>query len=153
ITVHVAETADATKAAEQTFTVTVADQNSAPVLDPISDRLIAEGSALTFTATATDSDVPANTLTFSLVGAPAGAAIDPATGAFTGRRGEARGPEPYPLRVRGPEDGNPPLFGEQSLTVIVTEVNQPPTLAPIPDQRGAEGATLTVTASASDPDL
>ena len=40
-------------------------------------------SLLTFTATATDADLPANTLTFSLSGEPVGASIDPNTGVFT----------------------------------------------------------------------
>ena len=39
---------------------------------------------MTFTATATDADVPANVLTFSLeAGAPAGATINGSTGAFS----------------------------------------------------------------------
>ena len=48
--------------------------------DPIGDKSV-EGVELSFTATA--SDVDGDTLTFSLAGAPSGAAIDPATGVFT----------------------------------------------------------------------
>ena len=41
---------------------------------PIGNQTVNEGSTLTFTATATDADLPANTLTFSLDAAsPAGA--------------------------------------------------------------------------------
>ena len=48
---------------------------------------------LTFTATATDADLPANTLTFSLdAGAPAGGmTIDASTGVFTWTPTEAPG--------------------------------------------------------------
>ena len=46
----------------------------------------------TFTAGASDPDVPANTLSFSLLGAPAGATIHPATGAFSWTPTEAQGP-------------------------------------------------------------
>ena len=38
----------------------------APVLAAIGNKTVNEGSLLTFTATATDADLPANTLTFSL---------------------------------------------------------------------------------------
>ena len=44
----------------------MAEVNVAPVLGTIGDQNVNEGSALGFTATATDADVPANTLTFSL---------------------------------------------------------------------------------------
>ncbi len=52
-----------------------------------------EQTLLTFTATATDADLPANTLTFSLSGEPAGALIDPVSGVFTWTPSEAQGPE------------------------------------------------------------
>ncbi len=67
----------------ETITVTVTEVNSAPVLDPVGNKSVVTGELLTFSATSTDSDLPANTLTYSLVGAPASANIDPATGAFT----------------------------------------------------------------------
>jgi hypothetical protein len=48
---------------------------------------------LTFTATATDPDIPANTLSFSLdEGAPAGAAIHSTTGVFTWTPTSAQAP-------------------------------------------------------------
>ena len=68
---------------EEAITITVNEVNTAPVLAAIGNRSIDEGQLLTFTATATDSDVPANALTFSLWNAPLGAGIDPATGVFT----------------------------------------------------------------------
>ena len=44
----------------ETITITVNEVNVAPVLDPIGDQTIDEAVALTFTATATDADLPAN---------------------------------------------------------------------------------------------
>src|SRR5205807_5665924 len=58
-----------------------------------------------FPSTATDHDLPANTLTFSLVGAPAGASIDAATGVFTWTPSEAQGPGSYSFQVRVTDDG------------------------------------------------
>lgn len=65
------------------FVVPAVIENSAPVLASIPSQTVAAGSALHFTAAATDSDLPANPLTFSLIDAPSGATIDSATGIFT----------------------------------------------------------------------
>ncbi|HEV2969843.1 MAG TPA: NosD domain-containing protein [Pirellulales bacterium] len=54
-----------------------------PVLDPIPNVTVTQGTPVTFTAVAHDAD-PSAVLTFSLgAGAPAGASIDPSTGLFT----------------------------------------------------------------------
>ena len=79
------------------------------MLAAIGDKTVDEGALLSFTATATDADLPANTLTFSLdAGAPAGASIDPATGLFTWTPSEAQGPGVYPVTVRVTDNGTPP---------------------------------------------
>ena len=59
----------ATLTDSETITVTVNEVNVAPVLAAIGNKTVNEESELTFTATATDHDEPAQTLTFSLVGA------------------------------------------------------------------------------------
>ena len=92
---------------EETITVTVNEVNVAPVLAPIGHRTIDELATLTFTAVATDDDLPANALTFSLVGAPAGTFINAATGAFTWTPTEAQGPGDYSFRVRVTDQGSP----------------------------------------------
>ena len=69
--------------AEATFTITVDGTNDPPVLDPIGPQTVAEGSTLAFTATASDVDLPPDTLTFSLQGEPPGATIDPTSGEFS----------------------------------------------------------------------
>ena len=54
------------------FNITVGEVNQAPVLAAIGNKSVDEGSLLTFTASATDPDLPANNLSFSLdAGAPA----------------------------------------------------------------------------------
>src|SRR5262249_34714651 len=75
--------------------------NAAPVIANVpASATIPELSPYTFTATATDTDEPAQTLAFSLVGAPAGATIDGSTGAFSWTPSEAQGPGSYPFTVR-----------------------------------------------------
>jgi len=82
-TVQVTDNGSPGLTAARSFTVTVDEVNRAPVfVPPISDRAGSVGTALSFTVTATDPDIPANILTFSLLNPPAGASIDPNTGAF-----------------------------------------------------------------------
>ena len=58
-------------------------QNSPPVLDPIGDKTVDEGALLQFTVTASDPDIPAQTLTYSASNLPPGATFNPDTHVFT----------------------------------------------------------------------
>ena len=59
-----------------TFSVTVNEVNQAPTLTAIANQTIHAGTTLLVTNSASDSDLPANTLTFSLdPGAPVGASL------------------------------------------------------------------------------
>lgn len=138
---------------EEEIQITVNEVNRAPVLDPIGDATIDEEVLFTFTATASDPDIPANTLTFSLVGAPAGAEIDGASGVFTWTPTEAQGPGSYTFTVRVTDDGVPSLGDEEEITITVLEVNRAPVLDPIDDASVDEGSELSFTATATDPDL
>src|SRR5204863_532138 len=81
------------RGAMRSFTVVVLETNNAPLQAAIADQTIAEGETLTLTNSASDSDIPANLLTFSLeTNAPPGAAIDSATGVFTWTPTEEQGP-------------------------------------------------------------
>jgi hypothetical protein len=75
-----------------------------------------EGVLLTFTASATDTDLPANTLTYGLINGPVGASIDPGTGVFTWTPTETQGPGSYNFTVQV-SDGN--LTADQQVSVTV----------------------------------
>ena len=66
VTIRVTDSAKATD--ETGFTITVTENNTAPVLAAISNQTVAEGALLTVPGGATDADLPAQTLTYSLVG-------------------------------------------------------------------------------------
>ena len=113
-----------------------------------------EGSPLTFTASATDPDLPANNLSFSLdAGAPAGATINPTTGEFSWTPDEAAGPAVHSVTVRVTDDGEPNLDDFETINITVREVNQAPVLASIGNQNVDEGGLLAFTATATDADL
>jgi hypothetical protein len=103
--------------------VTPAAPNNAPVLDLIGARSVQELSTLVFTATATDSDVPAQTLTFSLdAGAPTGASIDPTSGIFSWIPSDAQGPGVYPVTVIVTDDGTPALSDSETFNITVSTI-------------------------------
>ena len=112
-----------------------------------------EEATLGFTATATDADVPANMLTFSLSGSvPTGASISP-SGNFSWTPTEAQGGQAYTFSVVVADDGSPTLSDSQSITVTVNEVNVAPLLAAIGSQTVNEGETVSLTATATDADV
>src|SRR5204862_7974525 len=75
ITTVVTDSGTPSQSATNSFTVAVTEVNRAPVLPGQINRTITELTTLTVVNTATDTDIPANTLTYSLAAAPAGAAI------------------------------------------------------------------------------
>ncbi len=138
----------------ETVNITVREVNQAPVLAAIGDKSINEGRLLTFTASATDADLPANNLTFSLdSGAPAGATIDPSSGQFSWTPPEGTSPGNHTVTVRVTDGGVPSLDDFETITITVNDVNLPPVLAAIDAQSVEEGSPLTFTASATDADL
>jgi hypothetical protein len=90
--------------------------NTAPVLDPIGNKNVNLGQSLTFTATASDSDLPAQILTYDLVNAPAGATIGAGTGAFNWTPATAG---TYTFTVRVTDNGVPAASDEETITVQV----------------------------------
>ncbi|MDB6029566.1 MAG: multidomain protein with s-layer y region, glug motif, ig motif, i-set domain, pkd domain, partial [Verrucomicrobiales bacterium] len=79
------------------------------------------GSTLTFTATATDPDLPAQTLTFSLdAGAPTGASISGTTGAFTWTPTTGQANTTNIISVRVKDNGAGLLSDVKTFTVMVT---------------------------------
>jgi len=135
------------------FTVMVSEINSVPALVVPPDQTIDELNTLVVTNTAGDADLPANTLSFSLVSAPSGVSLDAVTGVLTWTPTEAQGPSENRITLKVTDNGSPPLSDTRSFTVSVREVNSPPVLAPPSDHLAVIGNQLTITNSASDTDL
>src|SRR5207244_3188367 len=83
----------------------------------------APGSPIFFTAIATDADLIntlPNSLTFSLVGAPINASIDPDTGEFAWTPDETNPLSTYKFKVRVADDGVPSLHDTKTIVVSLT---------------------------------
>ncbi|MCF7763615.1 MAG: immunoglobulin domain-containing protein [Verrucomicrobia bacterium] len=154
VTVQVSDNGSPALTASQTFKVAVSVSNKVPTFAVVADQTVDEGRPLSFSVLATDSDVPAQTLTYSLApGAPAGASIDPGTGQISWTPTEAQGPAVVSITVRAVDNGTPALTASTTVSITVNEVNSVPTLTPVPRQQILAGSPLTVPLSAADPDL
>src|SRR5262249_10849723 len=105
----------------RSFSVTVLEVNTAPVLPAQPDRTINEQQLLSLQLSATDSDLPANTLTFSLVSGPTGLSVT-GTGLLTWTPSEAQGPGTNLVTVAVADNGAPSLSATQSFLITVTDV-------------------------------
>jgi hypothetical protein len=147
------------------ITITVNEVNTAPSLAAIGNKSLNELTLLSFTATGSDTDVPAQTLTYSLANGttscgsvtsctvPSGASIVSGTGAFTWTPTEAEGPGTYRFKVVVTDNGTPNLSASEEITVTVNEVNTSPTLAAIGNKSLNELTLLSFTAAGSDTDV
>lgn len=148
----------------QTFTFVVKDNaggstsasfdvyvNQAPVLTVQTSHTVDELQTLTFTASATDADLPAQTLVYGLSNAPAGMTINASTGVISWKPTEAQGPAIYTFQVVVTDSSN----GSDSETVSITvnEVNQLPILGALNTLTAFPGETLTAQIPGSDADL
>lgn len=135
------------------FHVQVHEVNSAPRLNLPEKQTMLEKTLLSVNVTAGDSDIPANNLVFSIVSGPAGATINPSTGLLTWTPSEADGPSTNIIKIQVLDNGVPSLATQDSMEVIVQEVNSAPSLTLPSTQSIAEKSTLNVTAVGSDPDI
>ena len=101
-----------------TFTVTAV--NDAPVLTNPGNQTVDEETLLSFTLLASDPDVPANTLTYSISsGSESGMSLDASTGAFSWTPTEAQGLADYNVTFRVTDDGTPNLYDEKTIKITV----------------------------------
>lgn len=96
--------------------ITVTAVADTPVLAPIGNKSVVRNGTLTFTATATDAD-KGQQVTYSLIGAPAGASINATSGAFTWTPATTGN---FTFKVRATDNSTQKLFDEEHITVSVT---------------------------------
>jgi len=137
----------------QVVPILVREVNQGPTLAEIVDRTIAEGQTLALTAVASDADIPANSLLYTLLEKPVGsnAQIDPTTGQFTWTPGEADGGYEYTLKIRVTDSAG--ASAERTFRVKVNEVDEAPRFDPIRVSTATAGERFDFDVRAWDPDL
>jgi hypothetical protein len=103
----------------------VASSNTPPVLAVISNQTVNVGQTVAFTASATDTDSPSQTLTFALLAGATNATLNTNSGAFSFRPlvTQANWTNGFTLKVS--DNGTPSLSATQSFTVTVNPITQP----------------------------
>jgi len=110
--------------------ITASAANTAPVLAAVADRTINVGVNLSITNSATDADVPAQTLTFSLPAGPANATLDGSSGILVWRPLVTQGGTSNGFSVVVTDNGTPNLSATQSFSVMVNPLTAPSIIAP-----------------------
>ncbi len=134
------------QSSNQTINLVVRSTNHAPVLQPIAATIGAEGSALSFTVTATDAD--GDPLTYSGTNLPGGSKFNAQTGVFTWTPAPGQAGA-YTLTFSA-TDGSGTVSEAVSLTIAHTL--QTPVFAPVNNQNTQEGVPLQFSISAGDLD-
>jgi hypothetical protein len=102
-----------------------APTNTPPVLSPIGSQTVNVGQTVAFTASATDTDQPPQTLTFSLVSGPGNATLNTNSGAFSWRPQVTQANTTNSFTLKVADNGSPSLSATQSFSVTVNPLTQP----------------------------
>jgi glucuronoarabinoxylan endo-1,4-beta-xylanase len=115
--------------------------NTPAVFNAIATQTINAGAIFAITNVATDTDSPPQTLTFSLLNAPSGAALNTANGIFTWRPTVAQANSINPVAVVVTDNGLPPLSATNLFTVQVNPLVAP-VMSPVTSVGGGLGFSV-----------
>ena len=123
--------------------------NTPPALAAITNRTVNVGQTVAFTASATDTDSPPQTLTFALLAGATGATLNANSGAFSWRPLVTQAGTTNGFVAKVADSGSPSLSATQSFTVTVNPLT-PPTVSSAAWSSGQ--FALQVTNSQAGPD-
>ena len=125
------------------------DVNDAPVFDQdLVDRVTAEGAAVSFSSAATDAE---GAVSYAATGLPSAITINPTTGQVSGTVDfDASVGSPYSTEITVTDAGG--RTATDTFTWTITDTNRPPVATDPGPQTSAEGDSVTLTLTGSDPD-
>ncbi|HXR48984.1 MAG TPA: cellulase family glycosylhydrolase [Candidatus Limnocylindrales bacterium] len=99
--------------------------NTPPTLAPIANQTVNVGQTVAFTASATDTDLPPQTLTFALLAGATNATLNSSSGSFSFRPlvTQANSTNNFTLQVS--DNGTPSMSATQSFSVVVNPLSAP----------------------------
>ncbi len=133
-----------------TFAGQATSPNTPPTVAPIADQIINAGVTLVVTNVAADTDLPPQTLTFSLLTAPTNATLimtDGTNGIFTWRPPVSRADTTNLVSVQVSDNGTPNLTATNNFTVTVN-----PLIRPVLDSTVSSGQVSLVINGTQGPD-
>ena len=133
----------------QLFTISVTPVNDPPVIISTAPTSAIEHAQYSYLPAATDPEN--NALTWSLSGAPAGMTINQSTGLITWIPGEGVSTS-GPVTLKVTDNGVPPQSAQQTVTISVTPVNDPPVITSTAPTTATEGVAYSYNPSAVDPE-
>jgi cold shock CspA family protein len=151
-TVKVTDSGTPTLSAVRSFDVTVAEVNRAPTLSGIPDQANGVGDSVSVAVLGSDSDIPANSLTYSATGLPPGVSINASSGVISGKIPIDALQSNNTVTITVRDTGSPSLSAIRTLSWQVTRGNHAPILSSIPDQRPGSGEVVSFSATATDAD-
>ena len=140
---------DGTTFTAVTFNVTVVETNSPPVIPDLGVIQARANNTLTFFDGATDSDVPVQALTHTILTPVPNLSIDAASGLIVFRPNDAQFGLTYSVILRVTDSVG---ASTDRLFQIAIAANTPPLLPTIPPQQARVGRTLVINSAATDPD-
>jgi VCBS repeat-containing protein len=146
ITLHVTDPTNSTSDT-QSLNIVVRSSNQAPVLLPVGDQTLQEGSSFGLQLKAVDPDN--DPITFSATNLPTGSMLDAKSGLFTWTPNYFAAGD-YAGIVFTASDGN--KSSSETVTLHVQNVDRPPVFVPMATQTGRENADMSFTVLAGDSD-
>ena len=130
---------------EESATITVSEVNEKPVLATIGNKTIAAGVLLSFTLSATDADIPQQSLQYLASSLPDGASLNSTSGEFSWMPA-ANQAGTYQI-IFGVTDGL--LTAEETITITVTtpDVGLSPIIKAISPNSGPVGTVVSISGS------
>jgi hypothetical protein len=108
---------------------TIGSGNTPPQIAVIGDKFVTLGQTLAFNVTATDSDLPPQSISYALQGVvPMGLAIDMTSGVLMWTPDQSQSPGTNFITVHATDSGSPPLSATRTFNIFVV---QPPRVAKI----------------------
>ncbi|MDB5391734.1 MAG: hypothetical protein JWM11_7380, partial [Planctomycetaceae bacterium] len=135
--------------------------NTPPAITSAATASVPENSNEVIQVTASDSDVPTQSITFAIAGGDDADkfTIDVTTGALSFITApnfevptDADGSNVYNVTVKATDSGTPSLLATQAIAVTVTDLNEAPTIVSSSSTSVAENSTAVLTVLASDED-
>ncbi|MBN1191386.1 MAG: tandem-95 repeat protein [Dehalococcoidales bacterium] len=138
---------DGTYIVTGTVNITVNDINRAPILDSIGDRMVDEGTTLSFNVSGSDPD--GDNLTYTSHYLPEDAVFDESAGEFTWTPSTEQTGNYFGI-IFQVSDGR--LTDEEEIAITVNKVNHSPVIDAVGNKIVETGDTLAFTVTGSDPD-